>query len=147
MGFSAEAVDKATGVAVDRADGARRPALRVIVVDDHELTRRELARMLSADDRIVVVGEAADGEEAVRLTTALAPDVVLMDIRMPMVDGLEALRRIRANGETPVVLCSAYRDRQYVEAAARLGAADFVPKSADEATILRAVVGAACARR
>ena len=123
--------------------GVKSRPLRVIVADDHDLTRRALARVLAADALIDVVGEAADGEEAVRLVGSLSPDVVLMDIRMPGVDGLEALRRIRAAGDTPVVLCSSYHDRQYSEAAEQLGAAAFLAKSSDEATIVGAVIRAA----
>lgn len=121
--------------------------VRVVVADDHDLARRELIRALTADPRIVVIGEAADGEDAVALARELKPDVVLMDIRMPGVDGLEALRRIRATGDSIVVLCSVYMDRQYNEAARRLGAAGYVPKSSDEAEIVNAVLAAATGQR
>lgn len=117
--------------------------MRVVVADDHELARLELVRALSGDPRIEVVGEAEDGERAVAQARRLKPDVVLLDIRMPGVDGIEALRRIRADGECVVVLCSAYMDRQYAEAARRLGAAGFVTKSAPESEIVAAVIAAA----
>jgi DNA-binding NarL/FixJ family response regulator len=68
--------------------------IRVLLVDDQELLRRGLRMFLEEEPDLVVVGEAADGEEAVRATAALAPDVVVMDVRMPRMDGVEATRQV-----------------------------------------------------
>ena len=78
--------------------------IRVLIADDHRLFAEALAAFLSNDERIEVVGRARDGEEAVRIARAERPDVILMDIAMPKVDGVEATKQIRNNGGRPCVL-------------------------------------------
>jgi DNA-binding NarL/FixJ family response regulator len=103
--------------------------LRVLVVDDDHLMRAGLCAVLSADDTIRIVGEAADGAEAVERTAALKPDVVLMDIRMPVLDGIEATRRIVAAGSrVRILILTTFEDDDYVLGALRAGAAGFVLK-------------------
>jgi DNA-binding NarL/FixJ family response regulator len=102
---------------------------RVLVVDDDHLMRAGLSAVLSADDTIQVVGEAANGAEAVERTAALTPDVVLMDIRMPVMDGIEATREIAAAAPgVRVLILTTFEDDDYVLGALRAGAAGFVLK-------------------
>jgi DNA-binding NarL/FixJ family response regulator len=103
--------------------------LRVLVVDDDHLMRAGLCAVLSADDSIRIVGEGANGAEAVELTGRLSPDVVLMDIRMPVLDGIEATRRIVASGASVrILILTTFEDDDYVLGALRAGATGFVLK-------------------
>jgi DNA-binding NarL/FixJ family response regulator len=103
--------------------------LRVLIVDDDDLMRAGLRAVLSSDQTIEVVGEAADGARAVERTTTLAPDVVLMDVRMPVLDGIEATRRIvAAVPDARILILTTFEDDDYVLNALRAGAAGFVLK-------------------
>ena len=120
--------------------------VRVLLVDDQELVRAGLDMMLSGVDDVTVVGQAGDGVEAVRLAAELHPDVVLMDVRMPGVDGIEATRRIRAAApdELPrVVILTTFDLDEYVFGAFRAGASGFLLKDAQRDSILDAVRRAA----
>lgn len=114
----------------------------VLLVDDQALVRSGFAALLDAEEDIRVVGEAANGEEAVRLASRLRPDVVLMDIRMPGVDGVEATRRI---GRQPgldsvhVVILTTFDIDEYVFESLRAGAAGFLVKDTDAAELIKAV--------
>jgi DNA-binding NarL/FixJ family response regulator len=116
--------------------------IRIALVDDQVLLRAGLRALLNAEDDLEVVGEAADGEEAIALALSAQPDVVLMDIRMPGVDGLEATRRIVADpklAEVKVVVLTTFEVDEYVFDALRAGAAGFLLKEADPEDIVRAV--------
>ncbi|SEN18793.1 response regulator [Nonomuraea pusilla] len=115
--------------------------VRVLVADDQGMVRTGFTAFLSAQPDIDVVGEAADGEEAVRLVAELAPDVVLMDVRMPVLDGLQATRRIlSAGGHTPKVLILTTFDLDdYVYEALRAGASGFLLKDASAGQLAEAV--------
>jgi DNA-binding NarL/FixJ family response regulator len=116
--------------------------VRVALVDDQALLRAGLRALLDAEDGIEVVGEAGDGEQAVALVREQRPDVVLMDIRMPGVDGLEATRRIAADPElagVKVVVLTTFEVDEYVFEGLRAGAAGFLLKEADPEEIVRAV--------
>ncbi len=103
--------------------------VRVVLADDQALVRGGFRMILDARDDIEVVGEAADGAEAVELVTRLAPDVVLMDVRMPGVGGIEATRRIVASGSaTRVVMVTTYDLDEYVFSALDAGASGFMLK-------------------
>jgi len=116
--------------------------VRVVVADDQALVRMGLRVLLETEEDLKLVGEAADGLEAVRLVRELRPDVVLMDVRMPVVDGLEALRRIGAEealAGTRVVVLTTFELDEYVFEALRAGASGFLIKDSDPAQMLAAV--------
>lgn len=115
-------------------------AIRLLLVDDDPLVRAGLSLMLGGAADIEIVGEAADGSEVEELVDRVHPDVVLMDIRMPSVDGLTATERLRARGDAPqiVVLTTFHADEQVLRAL-RAGAAGFVLKDTPPAEILDAV--------
>jgi DNA-binding NarL/FixJ family response regulator len=114
--------------------------IRVLLADDQPLVRTALEMVITDADDLEVVGEAADGAEAVRLTTELAPDVVVMDIRMPGMDGIEATRQIITGGAaTRVVVLTTFDDDEYVYGALRAGASGFLVKAMALDDILAAV--------
>ncbi|MFE6763231.1 response regulator [Streptomyces sp. NPDC057689] len=114
--------------------------IRVLLADDQPLVRTALRMVMADTPDIEVAGEAGTGEEAVRLTDRLAPDVVVMDIRMPGMDGIEATERIVAQGGTAhVVVLTTFDDDDYVYGALRAGAAGFLVKDMALDDILAAV--------
>ncbi len=116
--------------------------ITVVIADDQVLVRGGFRALLDAQDDITVIGEAADGDEALRLAVQLRPDVVLMDIRMPGVDGLAATRRIADDDRlvtVKVVILTTFELDEYVFEAIRVGAAGFLVKDTEPAELLRAV--------
>jgi DNA-binding NarL/FixJ family response regulator len=119
-----------------------RPAAktRVLIADDHALFRYGMRAMLNSDPNLEVVGEAATGEEAVGLTAELKPDIVLMDIQMPGLNGIEATRRIvRADPEVGVVVVTMFEEDDSVFAAMRAGARGYVLKGGDADEVVKVV--------
>ena len=113
----------------DKNDPLMADHVRVLIADDHRLFAESLRASLSSDERIEVVGLAYTGEEAVELVAALSPDIVLMDIDMPVVDGIEATRRISESGSATRVLVLTGSDSPLSARRAReAGAAGFVTK-------------------
>ncbi|MEU6179149.1 response regulator transcription factor [Streptomyces coeruleorubidus] len=114
---------------------------RVLLTDDQPLVRHGLRVLIADHPQLEVAGEAANGEEAVRLAEQLAPDVVVMDIRMPGMDGIEATRRITASSGTPpkVLILTTFDDDEYVYGALRAGASGFLVKDMDMDQILTAI--------
>jgi DNA-binding NarL/FixJ family response regulator len=113
--------------------------IRVLLVDDQELVRAGLRRILATTDDIDVAGECGDGREVPAAVRDHAPDVVLMDIRMKDVDGVEATRRLRADGGPPVLVLTTFDDDELLSGALRAGAAGFQLKDARGEEIVRAV--------
>lgn len=116
-------------------------SIRVVIADDQALVRAGFRKILEADSEIAVVAEAADGLEAVEAARRLAVDVVLMDVRMPNLDGLEATRRLlESGGETPrVLILTTFGLNEYVYEALRSGASGFLLKDAPPEDLLAAV--------
>lgn len=116
--------------------------IRVAIADDQALIRTGVSQLLGSEPDIEIVGEADDGAKAVALATQSRPDVVLMDIRMPNVDGIEATASIRldpALTSTRVLILTTFEEDEYVVAALRAGASGFIGKGADPDEIARAV--------
>lgn len=104
--------------------------IRILIADDHAVVREGTRQFLEREDDLEVVGEAADGEEAVRLVGKLSPDVAIMDISMPNIDGIEATRQIKAKyPKVAVLILSAYDDDQFVFSLLEAGAAGYLLKS------------------
>ncbi len=117
--------------------------VRVVIVDDHPVVREGLRAVLSATDDLVVVGECGRGEEALRLAIDLTPDVVLMDLRLPGLDGIEATAGIVAAGASSVLVVTAHHSDADVVRALAAGATGYVLKDAPRDELVRAVRGAA----
>jgi DNA-binding NarL/FixJ family response regulator len=116
--------------------------IRVVLADDQALVRAGFRALLDAQEDIQVVGEASDGEEALRLATQLTPDVVLMDIRMPGVDGLAACRQIAGDdrlASVRVVILTTFDLDEYVFEALRAGASGFLVKDTEPTELIQAV--------
>ena len=114
--------------------------IRIVLVDDQQLVRAGFRMVLDSQADLQVVGEAGDGDEAVRVVAETAPDVVLMDVRMPGVDGLEATRRITGAGERPrVVVLTTFDLDEYALSAIKAGASGFLLKDAPPEEMLQAV--------
>ncbi|MEU4541889.1 response regulator transcription factor [Nonomuraea dietziae] len=112
--------------------------IQVLIADDHPVVRQGLRTFLDLQDDITVVGEAADGAEAVALVETLRPDVLLLDLKMPVLDGLGALERLNG-GPTRVLVLTSVSDRSDVGPAMRAGAAGFLYKDVDPNALVQAV--------
>jgi DNA-binding NarL/FixJ family response regulator len=124
----------------DRSDASIERPTTVVVVDDQPLVRMGFRLIVDGEDDLEVVGEASNGDEALGLIARMRPDVVLMDIRMPVLDGLEATRRLMASEHRPAVLIVTTFDHdEYVFGALRAGAAGFLVKDASPDELLAAV--------
>jgi DNA-binding NarL/FixJ family response regulator len=118
--------------------------VRLLLVDDQALFREALATLLATRDDVEVVGEAGDGDEALRRAAELAPDVVLMDLRMPVLDGVAATRRLRVEQpDVQVIALTTFDDDEDVFAALRAGAVGYLLKDVSSARLVEAVLAAA----
>jgi len=117
--------------------------VRVLLADDHRLMREGTAALLAADERIEVVGLASDGREALALAERRRPDVVLLDLNMPEVDGLEACARLREAGGPEVLMLTVSEEEPDLYAALRVGAAGYLTKDVPPAELIEAVLAVA----
>jgi DNA-binding NarL/FixJ family response regulator len=118
--------------------------IRLVVADDHAVVRSGLAQLVGGFEDVELVGAAADGEEAVALCAERRPDVVLMDLEMPRLDGIEATRRIKAaDPDVAVVVLTSFSDRERILRALDAGAAGYLLKDAEPEELARAVRAAA----
>ena len=117
-------------------------AIRVLIADDQRLFAEALEAILASDERIEVVAHAGDGREAVDLTHSLRPDVVLMDISMPVMDGIEAAEELRSNGAGGpcILMLTGSNSRDDVDRARKAGAAGYVTKDRIAAELIDAIV-------
>ncbi len=114
--------------------------IRVLIAEDHTMIREGLKQLLELERDIKVVAGVADGRQAVDAFVAMKPDIVLMDINMPVQNGLEALKEIRAlDGEARVIMLTIHQDREYLFKALDLGAAGYVLKDAESRVLVEAI--------
>ena len=113
--------------------------VRVLIVDDDDLMRAGLRAVLSSDDSIVVVGEAADGGQAVEQVRLAKPDVVLMDVRMPNVDGVTATREIASHTDARVLILTTFEDDDYIFGSLSAGASGFLLKRTQPEQLIAAI--------
>ena len=115
--------------------------VRIVIADDHRLFAEALQAILASDERIEVVGQAGDGEEAVELARELGPDVVLMDVSMPVLDGFEATREIRAASDrVRVLMLTGSNSRADVDRSREAGASGYVTKDRIASELVAAIV-------
>jgi len=120
----------------------KKDRITILVADDHPLMRKALKNLLEKQPDLEIVAEAGDGEEAVRLATQLVPDVVIMDIRMPKLSGLEAIRQIKAKCPgIAILVLTVHDDSEYILGTLEAGAAGYLIKSVDEEEVLHAIRG------
>lgn len=120
--------------------------MKVLIVDDHSAVRLGIRMVLEASSRIEVVGEAADGRQALAMARALGPEVVLMDLRMPVMDGIAATAALREHGTAKVLVLTTFDDDEYLFGALQAGAHGFLLKSAEPEQIIDAVLAVAAGR-
>jgi DNA-binding NarL/FixJ family response regulator len=114
--------------------------IKVLIVDDHALMRDGISALLNVNDDIEVIGEASEGKEAIKKMAELKPDVVVMDIAMPNMDGMEATRQIvKTNREVKVLILTQHENKEYVLSAIKAGASGFVPKKALGSELVSAI--------
>jgi DNA-binding NarL/FixJ family response regulator len=114
--------------------------ITILLVDDHAVVRRSLRKLLEIDSRFKVIGQAQNGRQAVKMAHALAPDVILMDIAMPVLNGLQATRQILAvNPRAKVLILSAHSDDAYIECMTTVGAVGFLEKQTSPEMLTKAI--------
>ncbi|SHJ81168.1 response regulator [Paramaledivibacter caminithermalis] len=119
--------------------------IRILIVDDHSLMRQGLKQILEIEEDIEVVGLAVDGEEGLEKCIKLKPDVMLLDINMPNMNGIQTLRRIKDMGiETKVIMLTIHDDREYLFETVNIGAEGYVLKDAESSSLISAIRNVHC---
>lgn len=114
--------------------------INIVLVDDHAIVRNGIKALLSSEQYIKIVGEASDGSEAVTIVTNTSPDLIVMDINMPVMNGLDALKAMRQNGlEIPCLILSMHESEEYVMKALDYGAAGYILKDTSKEHFLKAI--------
>src|SRR3712207_147262 len=132
--------EPSTGAGKRSSSGHGEVPARLLIADDHDLVREGLRAVLSGEEDLEVVGEARDGHEALRMCRTLKPDLVLMDVRMPKSDGLEATRAIKEEmPKVSVVMVTMHENPDYLLEAIRAGAAGYILKDAEGERLVGAV--------
>jgi DNA-binding NarL/FixJ family response regulator len=127
-------------IGTETVSNTRNEPIRVLLVDDHTILRQGLRRLLEAETGVAVVGEAKDGREAVEKARELTPDVILMDIAMPALNGVDATRRIlKAQPAARILVLSMYLDDDYANQALEAGVSGYMMKDAPASDVVRAV--------
>jgi DNA-binding NarL/FixJ family response regulator len=125
------------------ATSVSRPTVKILVADDHVMIRKIVTSTLEQEAGFEVVGEAVNGLEAVRKAEALKPNVVILNVTMPVLDGFEAARQIRKKlPEVAIVILSSNADKQFIEEAKKIGVRAYVPKNEATAALVKAVQAA-----
>lgn len=137
---SARTRNTCTAANATQPNGVKMEAIKVLIVDDHSLVRDGLSRLLEEQDNITVVGQAGDGLEAVEAARELQPDIVLMDLRMPGMDGVEVMRRIRSeNPHHKFIVLTAYDSDESILEAIEAGAMSYVLKDSPREELFHAL--------
>jgi DNA-binding NarL/FixJ family response regulator len=118
---------------------AKELKIKIVIAEDHHLVRKGLKSLLASEASFELVGEAGDGLEALQITEKLKPDVLLLDLAMPRMHGLEVIRRVRSATTTNVVVCSMHSDEPYVAEALRAGASGYVLKDGTAEELIGAI--------
>jgi len=114
--------------------------IRVLIADDHSLMRKGLKQILELEDDIEVVGQAVDGKDAVEKALRLLPDVILMDINMPVLNGMQAIKELKENKcESKIIVLTIHEDKEYLLEAIKMGAAGYVLKDAEADHLIEAI--------
>ena len=114
--------------------------MRILIADDHEIVRKGVSSLLLSRENFEICGEAANGEEAIQQVRQLEPDLVVLDVTMPVLDGISAAKRIRKmRPSTPILILSMHEGREMIRAAKQAGAQAFVTKSDVSSVLLKAV--------
>lgn len=116
------------------------PKITVLIADDHALMRQGLKQILELEEDIEVIGLAVDGEDTIRKSQRLKPDVILLDINMPQMNGIQALRRLKDMGtDSKVIMLTIHEDREYLFETINIGASGYVLKDAESASLIKAI--------
>ncbi|MTI68806.1 MAG: response regulator transcription factor [Firmicutes bacterium] len=114
--------------------------IKVLIADDHSLMRQGLKQILELEDKIDVIGQASDGKEALNKTISMKPDVILLDINMPEITGIEVLRRLKDIGtDSKIIMLTIHDDREYLYETVNIGADGYVLKDSDSDTLIKAI--------